>query len=48
MEDQPTRTEEEAVRTPEELPEHQAKDYPGHGGPELPGADERDEHEDEH
>ena len=45
MEDQPTPTEDEAVRTPEE-PEQRATQYPGYVDPELPVAYERVEHED--
>jgi hypothetical protein len=47
VEDQPTPTEEEDERMPEELPEHQAMQYPGHDDPELPAAAERDGHEDD-
>jgi hypothetical protein len=47
VEDQPTPTEDEDERTPEELPEHQSMQYPGHDDPELPGADERAEREDD-
>ena len=42
MDDQPTPTDEEHERTPEELPEHQAMQYPGHEDPELPVEDDEE------
>jgi hypothetical protein len=43
MDDQPTPTEEEHERVPDEQPEHEAMQGPGQPDPELPGREREEE-----